>query len=165
MLLEYSGEWRSDVDKLEVKIMRFFRTPWISAVLLGTLVISLGIVDSAWARGGWGCMNANVTPEQSAQLFDLKQQFMNDTAGLRKQMMVKRTELGALWQNATPDQNQIQAKQQEINALRDLLQAKHTAFRLQNQQICPQVGQGMGRGAGRGMAMGQGGGQGRGCNW
>jgi len=110
-------------------------------------------------------MNANVTPEQSAQLFDLRQKFMNDTAGLRKQMMIKRTELAALWQSATPDQNQIQAKQQEVNALRDQLQAKRTAFQLQNQQICPQVGMGMGRGAGRGMAMGQGGWQGRGCNW
>jgi Spy/CpxP family protein refolding chaperone len=29
-------------------------------------------------------MNANLTPEQSAQLVDLKQQFRNDTAGLRK---------------------------------------------------------------------------------
>jgi Spy/CpxP family protein refolding chaperone len=145
----------------EVKIMRFSRKAWVPALLLAALVISLGAVDAAWARGGWGCMNANVTPEQSAQLFDLKQQFMNDTAGLRKQMMVKRTELAALWQNATPDQNQIQAKQQEINALRDQLQVKRTAFQSQNQQICPQTGMGMGRGAGRGMAMGQG----RGCNW
>ena len=79
--------------------MRFSRTAWVPALLLVALVISLGAVDSAWARGGgWGCMNANVTPEQSAQLFDLKQQFMNDTADLRKQMMVKRTELAALWQ-------------------------------------------------------------------
>jgi Spy/CpxP family protein refolding chaperone len=155
MLLEYPEEWRSDVDKLEEKIMRFFRTAWISAVLIGTLVISLGIVDSTWARGGWGCMNANVTPEQSAQLFDLRQQFMNDTAGLRKQMMVKRTELAALWQSATPDQNQLQAKQQEINALRDQLQVKRTTFQVQAQKISPQAGMGMGRG----------GGQGRGCNW
>jgi Spy/CpxP family protein refolding chaperone len=145
--------------------MRFLKTAFVAALLLASLVINLGAVDSAWARGRWGCMNANVTPEQSAQLFDLKQQFMNDTAGLRKQMMVKRTELAALWQNATPDQNQIQAKQQEVNALRDQLQAKREAFQLQNQQVCPQAGQGMGRGAGRGMTMGQGGGQGRGCNW
>jgi Spy/CpxP family protein refolding chaperone len=144
--------------------MRSSKTAWVPAMLLVALVISLGAVDSAWARGGgWGCMNANVTPEQSAQLFDLKQKFMNDTAGLRKQIMVKRTELAALWQNATPDQNQLQAKQQEVNALRDQLQVKRTAFQSQNQQICPQTG--MGRGAGRGMAMGQGGGQGRGCNW
>jgi len=67
-----------------------------------------------------------------------------------------------LGQSVTPDQNQIQTKQQEGNALRDQLQAKRRAFRLQNQQLCPQAGQGMGRGAGRGMAMGQGGGQGRG---
>ena len=145
--------------------MRISKTAWIPALMLAALFISMGVVDSAWARGGWGCMNANVTPEQSAQLFDLKQQFMNDTAGLRKQMMVKRTELAALWQNATPDQNRIQAKQQEVNALRDQLQAKRTAFQLQNQQIYPQTGMGAGRGAGRGMAMGQGGGQGRGCNW
>jgi len=101
-------------------------------------------------------MNANVTPEQSAQLFDLKQQFMNDTAGLRKQMMVKRTELAALWRSAAPDQNQVQLKQQEINALRDQVQAKRTAFRSQAQTICPQAGMGMRRGAGRGMGQGRG---------
>lgn len=145
--------------------MRFSGTAGVIALLLAALAISMGAADSAWARGGWGCMNANVTPEQSAQLFDLKQQFMNDTAGLRKQMMVKRTELAWLWQNATPDRNQVRAKQQEINALRDQLQAKRTAFRQQNQQICPQAGMGAGRGAGQGMAMGRGGGQGRGCNW
>jgi Spy/CpxP family protein refolding chaperone len=131
--------------------------------LLAVLGLSLGSVDAAWAQGRG--LNANLTPEQSAQLFDLRQQFRNDTAGLRQQMMVKRTELAALWQSPTPDKNQIQAKQQEINALRDQLQAKRTAFQLQNQQICPQASMGMGRGAGRGMAMGQGCGQGRGCNW
>ncbi|MGB8992059.1 MAG: periplasmic heavy metal sensor [Desulfobaccales bacterium] len=129
---------------------------WVIISLLAAMGLSLGAADSAWARGGWGCMNANVTPEQSAQLFDLKQQFMNDTAGLRKQMMVKRTELTALWQSAAPDQNQIQAKQQEINALRDQFQAKRTTFRVQAQKICPQAGMGMGRGDGRGMGMAMG---------
>jgi len=141
------------------------RKTWAMLSLLAVWGWTLGAMNSAWAGGGWGCMNANLTAEQSSQLFDLKQQFLNDTAGLRKQMMVKRTELAALWQSSAPDQNQIQAKQQEINALRDQLQAKRTAFRLQNQQVCPQAGTGMGRGAGRGMAMGQGCGQGRGCNW
>jgi len=140
--------------------MRFPKTTWISVLALAALVISLGAVDSAWARGGWGCMNANLTPEQSAQLFDLRQQFMNDTAGLRKQMMIKRTELAALWQNPNPDQNQIQVKQQELNALRDQLQAKRIAFQTQNQQNFPA---GMGPGAGSGM--GRGCGMGHGCNW
>jgi Spy/CpxP family protein refolding chaperone len=123
--------------------------------LLAVLCLSLGAADSAWARGGWGCMNTNLTPEQSAQLFDLRQQFMNDTAGLRKQMMVKRTEIASLWQSPTPDQNQIQAKQQEINVLREQLQAKRAAFQSQSQKICPQIG----------MCMANGAGQGRGCHW
>jgi Spy/CpxP family protein refolding chaperone len=136
---------------------QILRKTWTIVSLLAVLVLGLGAADSAWARGGgWGCMNANLTPEQSTQLFDLKQQFMNDTAGLRKQMMVKRTELAALWRSETPDQNQIQAKQQEVNALRDQLQGKRTAFRLQAQKICPQAGMGMGRGAGRGMGQGRG---------
>ncbi len=133
--------------------------------LLAVLGLSLGTVDSAWARGGWGCMNANLTSEQSAQLFDLRQQFMNDTAGLRKQMMIKRTEMAALWQSPAPDQNQVQAKQQEINALRDQLQEKRLAFQAQAQKICPQAAMGAGLGAGGGMGPGRGCGQGYGCNW
>ncbi len=137
--------------------MKFLKKACLPIFLLAALGLSLGAVNPAWARGGgWGCMNANVTPEQSAQLFDLRQQFMNDTAGLRKQMMVKRTELATLWRSEAPNQNQIQVKQQEVNALRDQLQEKRAAFRLQAQKICPQAGMGMGRGAGRGLGQGRG---------
>jgi len=64
--------------------------------------------------------------------------------------------LAGLWRAETPDQSRIQAKQQEVNAYRDQLQAKRTAFRLKAQKICPQTGMGMGRGAGRGMGQGRG---------
>ena len=101
---------------------------WTIISLLAVLCLSLGAADSASARGGCGCMNANLTPEQSAQLFDLRQQFMSDTAGLRKGMMVKRTEMTALWQSPTPDQNQIRSKQQEINTLRERLQGEGHVF-------------------------------------
>ena len=137
------------------------RKTWVTISLLAALGLSLGAVDCAWAQGGRGGMNANLTPEQSAKLFDLRQQFMNETAGLRKQMMVKQTELAALWQSPTPDQNQVQAKQQEINALGDQLQAKRNAFWEQNRQLFPQGSLGYGCGPGRGMAMGPG----HGCNW
>jgi len=129
------------------------RKTWRMISALAILGLSLVAVNPAWARGDWGCMNANLTPEQSSQLFDLKQKFMNDTAGLRKQMMVQRTELRALWQSPTPDQNHIQAKQKEINTLRDQLQTKRTAFQVQAQKISPQAGLGMGCGVGRGMGM------------
>lgn len=133
--------------------MRISRKAWIPVLLLAVMTLSLGAADSAWARGGWGCMNANLTPEQSSQLFDLRQQFRNDTAGLRKQMMVKQTELAALWQNPTPDQTQIQAKQQEINDLRNQLQTKRIAFQAKNRQLFPQA------------SLGRGYGPGHGCNW
>jgi hypothetical protein len=42
-----------------------------------------------------------------------------DTAGQRKQMMVKHAELAALWKMEKPDQTAIQAKQKELNVLRD----------------------------------------------
>lgn len=131
----------------------------VSTLLALTLaMVALMSVGFVWAgpmgRGGcWGA-GANLTPEQASQVFDLKQKFANDTAELRKQMMIKRTELAALWRSGTPEQNQLQAKQQEINALRDQLQSKRTAFQLEVQKICPQAGMGMGRGAGRGMGRG-----------
>ncbi len=136
-----------------------------NGLLLALLaIVGLGLLtaDSAWAgpmgRGGNRGAGANLTPEQAGQVFDLKQKFANDTAELRKQMMVKRTELAALWRSGTPDQNQLQAKQQEVNALRDQLQGKRTALQSQVQKLCPQAGMGLGRGAGcgkgRGLAMG-----------
>jgi hypothetical protein len=73
-----------------------------------------------------------------------------------KQLIIEKTQLAALWQGATPNQNQIQAKQQEINALRDQFQAERIAFWLQAQKICPQADMGMERGPGRGMGMAMG---------
>jgi hypothetical protein len=56
---------------------------WAIVSLVAALALSSGTVDSSWARGGWGGMNANLTPEQAGQVFDLRQKFFNDTAGLR----------------------------------------------------------------------------------
>jgi len=38
------------------------RKTWAIVSLLAVLGLSLGAVDAAWGRGGWGCMNANLTP-------------------------------------------------------------------------------------------------------
>ena len=149
------------------------------------LVMSLSLATAAWARPwGHGPGAMNLTPEQAGQLFDLRQQFLNDTAGLRKQMAVKRAERRALWQADSPDEKAIVAKQKEISALRDQLQPKVVAFRLQVKKIVPKgamgpradwgmgpggigphgMGPGMGMDPDMGMAMGPGD-MGPGCPW
>ncbi len=104
----------------------------------------------------------NLTPEQAGKIFDLKEKMHADTTGLRKQMMVKHAELAALWKAEKPDQNAIQAKQQELNALRDQMQEKMTAFQLEAKKIAPDFNMGMGMGMGPGSGMGPGPGMGMG---
>lgn len=136
-----------------------------------TLTLILGLAASSWAQPmgmgpggmGRGCM-MNLTPEQAGMMFDLRQKFLDDTANLRKQMSIKRTELTALWKAETPDQNQIVAKEKELNALRDQMGAKAVAFKLAARKIAPQAGMGpgMGSGMGPGAACGMGPGAGAG---
>jgi Spy/CpxP family protein refolding chaperone len=106
---------------------------------------------------GHGMMN--LTPEQAEKIFDLKEKMYADTVGLRKQVMVKHAELAALWKAEKPDQNAIQAKQKELDALTDQAQEKMTAFRLEAKKIAPDfdmgMGMGMGMGPGPGKAMGK----------
>ena len=142
------------------------KTSKISLVAVLALALTLGLAASSWARpgggmgGGMGCnMGAmNLTPDQAGKFFDLKEKFRNDTAAARKQMMVKHAELAALWKAEKPDQAAITAKQKEVNALRDQMQEKRTAFQLEARKIAPELAQGFGRGMGRGMGgMGHGG--------
>lgn len=137
---------------------------------LAILAVGMSGTD-VWARGwgmgghggvggGPGFMAAD--PQQAAQMFDLHEKFRNDTVGLRKDMAVKRAELGALWREKDPDTNKIQAKQKELNALRDKMQEKSVNFRLEMRKLCPQgpggkmacYGPGMGMGRGKGMGPG-----------
>ena len=141
------------------------KTSKISLVAVLALSLTLGLAASSWARpgGGMGCgmgggmMGAkNLTPDQAGKFFDLKEKFRNDTAAARKQMMVKHAELAALWKAEKPDQAAITAKQKEINALRDQMQEKRTAFMLEARKISPELGKGFGRGMHGGMHGGMG---------
>jgi hypothetical protein len=124
------------------------------------LALVLSLSTAAFARP-FGPGPMNLTAEQAGQLFDLKEKFMDETASLRKAMWLKRAEMAALWKTENPDQNQISAKQKEMNALREQMQEKMTAYRLQARKIAP-VGPGM-RGMGMGMGGGHGMGMGPGC--
>jgi Spy/CpxP family protein refolding chaperone len=141
------------------------KTSKISIVVLLALMLTLGLAASSWARpgggmgGDMGCgmMGAmNLSPDQAGKLFDLKEKFHNDTAAARKQMMVKHAELAALWKAEKPDQAAITAKQKEVNALRDQMQEKRTAFMLEARKIAPELAKGFGPGMGGGMGHGRG---------
>jgi Spy/CpxP family protein refolding chaperone len=133
-------------------------------VLAATLGLGLMTADAAWAKpggrgghwGGGGGANANLTPEQAGQIFDLRQNFDNDTVGLRRQMTTKRAELATLRNTQNPDQGQISAKQQELWTLREQMQAKAASYRAEAGQIAPgSYGPGQGRGFGQGKGRGR----------
>ena len=142
----------------------------MKTILLLTLVVSLVGSTSAFAfkgmgggRGGKHGFFMNLTPEQAAQVFDLRQKFMNDTAGLRKNMMVKRAELAQLWKAENPDEAAILAKVKELSALRTQLMEKAVAKRLAMRKIVPQaMGSCPGFGPGMGPRFGPGGPGGKG---
>lgn len=150
-------------------MMRRFPKHWFSLMLI--MLLTLAAASAVWAgpRGmgggpgtgmdygmcpamgmghgkgmGQGMGAMQMTPEQAAQAFDLHQKFMNDTAELRKQMLVKRAELGELWRAKEPDKAKIAAKQKEFNALRDQFQEKAIAYKIDMRQHCPMMGQGPG---------------------
>ena len=137
----------------------------ISLLLVLTLALSLGLTASVWAQPKGKGMAPGIktlTPEEAGQIFDLKEKLHTDTAALRKQMMVKHAELAALWAAEKPEESAIQAKQKELNALRDQMQEKMTAFEFEAKKIAPSYHVGMGRGMGEGFGMGQGAGMGMG---
>ena len=142
-----------EIDKLK-------KSGKLPLLLVLALALSLGLAASVWAqpmgRGmGPGPGMMNLTPEQAAKIFDLREKMYADTAGLRKQGMVKHAELAALCKAEKPDQNAIQAKQKELEALTDQMQEKMTAFQLEAKKIAPDfdMGMGMGMGPGKGMGM------------
>ena len=122
-------------------------------LLVLALALSLGLVASVWAQPmgkgmGHGPGMMNLTPEQAGKIFDLKEKMYVDTTGLRKQIMVKHAELAALYKAEKPDQNAIEAKQKELNALGEQMQEKMTALQLEAKKIAPDFDKGMGMGPG-----------------
>jgi Spy/CpxP family protein refolding chaperone len=158
--------------------MQSTRRKPLKIIMLVTLIVGLMGATSAYAfRMGGGCgmgpgmgggkgmhWMMNLNPEQAGQVFDLRQKFMNDTAELRKGMLVKRAELAQLWKAENPDEKAIVAKVKELGALRAQFMEKAVAQRLAMKKLVPAAGMGpcpmMGPGGGPGRmgpgAMGPG---------
>lgn len=102
-------------------------------------------------RGGTGY--GALTEEQRAQLQELRQKFLDETATLRSQLWAKRGELRALMGAKAPDAEKLRALQDEINQLRDQLAHKRLEFRLEAKKIAPELPFGRGPGFGMGYGM------------
>ncbi len=127
--------------------------------------------------GGFG--ELNLTADQKTKLIEMRDAQFKDLKPLREAMFAKRDELRKLWLEPNPDQGKITTAQKEMRSVRDQMQDKMTAFRLESLKILtPEQrekaksfaagyaagrGYGPGRGFGEGRGFGPGGCAGGGC--
>jgi Spy/CpxP family protein refolding chaperone len=118
-------------------------TKWTmtAMVLLFAATIATSAFGFGWGRGpGFGCgpgggdfgrlLGLDLTADQKAQLSAMRDAQFKEIEPLREQMFAKRDELRKLWLEPNPDQAKILAAQKEMRTLRDQVQDKMTAFRL-----------------------------------
>lgn len=78
---------------------------------------------------------ASLSPEQSQKLQALQEAFLKEITPIQSQLFTKKSELRLLWSQANPDQEQIMAKQAEINSLQQQLQEIATQHQFQARAI------------------------------
>ena len=114
-------------------------------------------------RGDFGGpAGLNLAPEQTAKFKEMREAQWKEMKPLREQMFTKRDEIRKLWLEPNPDQAKIVAAQKEMRSLRDQIQDKTTAFRLdalktltpEQQDKLRSSFSGRGFGPGRGMGPG-----------
>jgi zinc resistance-associated protein len=139
----------------------------LKTILLATLIVGLVGATTAFAFKGMGCggmghgrgmhMMMNLTPEQASQVFDLRQKFLDDTAALRKDMLIKSIEMAHLWKAENPDEAAIQAKAKELAAVKAQFMEKAISQRLAMKKLVPNAcPMGPGHKMGPGQAPGKG---------
>lgn len=113
-----------------------------AVALLFVAAIATSAFGFGWGRGpgcGYGPMGrgdfagfvgVELTADQKAQLRGMRDAQFEEIEPLREQMFAKRDEVRKLWLETNPDQARITAAQKEMRSLRDQLQDKMTAFRL-----------------------------------
>jgi len=115
-------------------------------------------------RGDFGGpAGLNLAPEQTAKFKEMGEAQSKELKPLQEKMFTKRDEIRKLWLEATPNQAAIAAAQKEMRSLRDQIQDKTTAFRLDAMKTLTPEQQGKLRtsfseqGSGPGCGMGRGG--------
>ena len=154
---------------------------WSVMVVLFVAAVATSAFAFGWGRGpGYGPCGTgdfegpaalNITPEQTAKFKEMREAQWNEMKPLREQMFTKRDEIRKLWLEPNPDQAKIAEAQKEMRSLRDQIQDKTTAYRLdalktltpEQQDKIRSSFSDRGFGPGRGMRPGGWGGGGAGC--
>lgn len=113
----------------------------LMAVLLGLLLTSQAFAwgpgDGRGCRAGWEASyeKLNLTDAQKTKIEALRDENYKATRPLREKLFDKSVELRRLWLQANPDKDKIGAAQKEMRALRNEMEDKVTALRLEIRKV------------------------------
>jgi Spy/CpxP family protein refolding chaperone len=79
--------------------------------------------------------NLNLTAEQKTKIEALQTANLKDVRPFREKMFDKSVELRRLWLQANPDKDKINAAQKELRTLRDKIEDKDTALKLEIRKV------------------------------
>ena len=79
--------------------------------------------------------NLNITDEQKTKIEALQTANLKEVKPLREKMFDKSVELRRLWLQANPDKNKINAAQKELRTIRDNIEDKNTALKLEIRKL------------------------------
>ena len=128
-----------------------------------------GVGYGSCAQGDFqGPAGVDLTTDQKTKLNELRDASFKDIQSLREKMFTKRDELRNLWLEKSPDQEKIAAAQKEMRDVRDQMQDRMTAYRLdalkilspEQQEKIKSSASGRGFGQRRGFGLGAWGGEG-----
>ena len=125
----------------ENKTMKKFTLTLVTVLAVTALAASAFAFGPGGGRGHGGglCYGGditglsalNLTAEQTAKINALREAHLKDIKPLQDKMFSKRGDLKLLWLQTNPDKDKILAAQKEIRTLRDQMQDKMTAYRLE----------------------------------
>jgi Spy/CpxP family protein refolding chaperone len=105
--------------------------------------------------GQQGWKKLNLTDDQKTKIEALQTAFQKDIKPIREKMFDKSVALRRLWLQANPDKDAIAAAQKEVRALRDEMQDRVTAMRLEVRKLLtPEQQEKLANAWGRGMGFG-----------
>ncbi|MBP7342249.1 MAG: Spy/CpxP family protein refolding chaperone [Smithellaceae bacterium] len=113
----------------------------VTAVVAGLLLATSAF---AWGPGpgkgrgycqGAGLERLNLTDDQKAKIDALQTEHAKAVQPLREKTFDKAVELRRLWQQTNPDKDKITAAQKELRTLRNEMEDKATAYKLEVRKV------------------------------